>query len=103
VFIFQRAASPYKRPSERSEAASHATSNQGWCSSNCTKRCPTIPVAPRIPTGVFVCIVDLNFTTAFRGTPATTPASYVRSKPGCASEPLENRCLHGIGSALQEI
>src|SRR5580693_10577508 len=29
VFIFQRAASPYKRPSERSEAASHATSNHG--------------------------------------------------------------------------
>src|SRR5271154_3726015 len=53
VFIRQRAASPYRRPSERSEAASQATSNQGWCSSICTKRCPTMPVAPRIPTGVF--------------------------------------------------
>src|SRR5580700_3667270 len=58
VFILQRAASPYKRPSERSEAASHATSNHGWCSSICTKRCPTIPVAPRIPTAVFVGIGD---------------------------------------------
>src|SRR6185437_2840834 len=26
----QRAASPYSRPSERSDAASHATSNHGW-------------------------------------------------------------------------
>src|SRR5271169_741160 len=33
VFNFQRAASPYGRPSERSEAATHATSNHGWCSS----------------------------------------------------------------------
>src|SRR5713101_821066 len=54
VFSFQRAASAYERPSERSEAASHAISNQGWCSSIWTKRCPTIPVAPRIPTEVFM-------------------------------------------------
>src|SRR5580704_4570306 len=29
VLIFQRVTSPYTRPSERSEAASHATSNHG--------------------------------------------------------------------------
>ena len=40
-------------PSERSDAASHATSNHGCCSSICTNRCPTMPVAPRIPTGTF--------------------------------------------------
>src|SRR5581483_10382166 len=33
VFNFQRAASAYGLPSERSEAASHPISNQGWCSS----------------------------------------------------------------------
>jgi hypothetical protein len=38
VFKRQRAASPYGRPSERSDAASHATSNHGWCSSIWTKR-----------------------------------------------------------------
>src|SRR5215469_10138840 len=31
VRSFQRAASAYGHPSERSDAASHATSNQGWC------------------------------------------------------------------------
>src|SRR5947199_2389757 len=53
VFKRQRAASLYSRPSERSEAASHATSNHGWDSSIWIKRCPTMPVAPRIPTGIF--------------------------------------------------
>src|SRR3984957_6209632 len=33
VFNRHLAASPYGRPSERSDAASHATSNHGWCSS----------------------------------------------------------------------
>src|SRR6266545_2070565 len=60
VFSRHRAASPYARPSERSEAASQATSNHGWCSSICTKRCPTIPVAPRIPTGILVCMMLLG-------------------------------------------
>src|SRR6266849_2558445 len=59
VFRRQRAASAYSRPSERSEAASHATSNQGWVSSIWIKRCPTMPVAPRIPTGILVCIKRL--------------------------------------------
>src|SRR5581483_1702521 len=59
VFSFHRAASPYMRPSERSEAASQATSNQGWCSSSCTKRWPTMPVAPRIPTGNFSAMGNL--------------------------------------------
>ena len=68
VFSFQRAASPYGRPSERSDAASHATSNQGWCSSIWTKRCPTMPVAPRMPTGIFVCMMLLDFTTPVRKT-----------------------------------
>src|SRR5450631_2968578 len=48
----QRAASAYPLPSERSEAASQATSNQGWCSSIWINLCPTTPVAPRIPIGI---------------------------------------------------
>src|SRR5579864_7129219 len=65
VLNFQRAASAYSRPSERSEAASHATSNQRWCSSIWINRCPTMPVAPRIPTGIFFCIRSIyDFTTA---------------------------------------
>src|SRR6267378_2424762 len=50
VFNRQRAASAYGRPSERSEAANQVTSNHGWFSSNWINRCPTMPVAPRIPT-----------------------------------------------------
>src|SRR5579859_6042200 len=69
VFNFHRAASPYGRPSERSEAATHATSNHGWCSSIWIKRCPTTPVAPRIPTGVFVGIRSLDFTTCLQREP----------------------------------
>src|SRR5258708_5505181 len=56
VFIRQRAASAYSFPAERSDAASQAASNQGWCSSSWIKRCPTMPVAPRIPTGILLCI-----------------------------------------------
>src|SRR5215470_848125 len=52
VFNRQRAASAYGLPSDRSEAASQATSNHGWCSSNWINRCPTMPVAPRTPTGI---------------------------------------------------
>src|ERR1700690_1211089 len=80
VFIFQRAASPYERPSERSEAATHATSNHGWCSSIWIKRCPTTPVAPRIPTGVFVCIRRLDFTTGHDRTRAQAPTPPLRNE-----------------------
>src|SRR5512133_1901735 len=52
VFNRQRAASAYGLPSERSDAASHVTSNHGWCSSIWINRCPTMPVAPRTPTGI---------------------------------------------------
>src|SRR5579863_3336980 len=54
VFSRQRAASAYSFPSERSDAASHTGSNQGWCSSIWINRCPTMPVAPRIPTGILL-------------------------------------------------
>jgi len=59
VAVFSRhlAASPYGLPSERSEAASHTASNQGWCSSIWINRWPTMPVAPRTPTGI---LFDIN-------------------------------------------
>ena len=44
-------------PCERSEAASAVISNCGWFSSNWMKRCPTMPVAPSIPTRSFLVIV----------------------------------------------
>jgi len=56
VFKRQRAASAYVLPSERSEAASHATSNQGCRSSIWINLCPTTPVAPRMPMGSFLLI-----------------------------------------------
>src|SRR5216683_7595254 len=43
-------ASPYDFPCERSDAAKAVISNSGCFSSIRTKRWPTIPVAPRIPT-----------------------------------------------------
>ena len=43
-------ASPYDFPTERSDAAKAVTSKSGCFSSICTKRWPTIPVAPSIPT-----------------------------------------------------
>ena len=46
----QRTPSPYLPPMVRSEPVSAVTSNHGWPSSNCTNRCPTAPVAPRIAT-----------------------------------------------------
>src|SRR5262245_23928124 len=49
----QVAASRYGRPADRSDAATSATSNQGWPASSCTNRCPTAPVAPRTATGIF--------------------------------------------------
>src|SRR5579864_7270070 len=61
VFSFQRAASAYGLPSERSDAASHATSNHGCCSSIWINLCPTTPVAPRIPTGTRLFIGYLEF------------------------------------------
>src|SRR6185369_11084475 len=57
VFSRHLAASPYGLPSERSEAASHTASNQGWCSSIWINRWPTMPVAPRTPTGI---LFDIN-------------------------------------------
>src|SRR6202044_2903702 len=56
VFHRQRAASEKILPSERSDAASHATSNHGWRSSICINLCPTTPVAPRIPIGILLLI-----------------------------------------------
>src|SRR5581483_1811398 len=53
VLSRHRAASEYTLPSERSDAASHATSNHGWCSSIWINLCPTTPVAPRIPISIF--------------------------------------------------
>src|SRR6185437_14534424 len=50
----QVAASEYFLPADRSEAASHATSNHGCCSSSWINRCPTVPVAPRMPTGILL-------------------------------------------------
>src|ERR1700761_8631705 len=46
----QVVASAYFFPAERSEAESQLTSNHGWFSSSCIKRCPTVPVAPTMPT-----------------------------------------------------
>src|ERR1039457_3887270 len=43
VFKRQRAASAYVRPSDRSDAASHDTSNHGCCSSIWINLCPTMP------------------------------------------------------------
>ena len=39
---------------ERSEAATSTTSNHGWSARSWTKRWPTAPVAPRMPTGTFM-------------------------------------------------
>ena len=52
VSIFQRSptASSYVLPAERGLAATVTTSNHGWFSSREINLCPTIPVAPRIPT-----------------------------------------------------
>src|SRR6266567_655002 len=58
VFRRQRAAAAYSLPSERSDAASHTASNQGWRSSIWIKRWPTMPVAPRIPTGILLFIKE---------------------------------------------
>lgn len=43
-------ASRYVCPTLLSLAVTHVSSNVGCSSSNCTNRCPTAPVAPRIPT-----------------------------------------------------
>jgi hypothetical protein len=37
-----------------SSTASQVSANHGWCSSRETNCCPIIPVAPRIPTSIFV-------------------------------------------------
>src|SRR5882757_8510031 len=61
VFNRQRAASAYGRPSERSDAASQEISNHGWFSNNWINRCPTMPVAPRIPTESLFGMAKLRF------------------------------------------
>src|ERR1700692_2373503 len=61
VFNFQRAASAYGRPSDRSDAASHATSNHGCSSSIWINLCTTLPVAPRIPTGSLFGMLNYDF------------------------------------------
>ena len=52
VFMAQRpaTASSYRLPAERGEAAMAVRVNQGWFSIRVTKRWPTMPVAPMIPT-----------------------------------------------------
>ncbi len=52
----QEVASWYGLPAERSLAPSHLSSNQGWSCRNLTKCWPTMPVAPRMPTSILVCI-----------------------------------------------
>ena len=52
----QLVASRYFLPAERSLAPSHVRSNHGWSCRNLMKCWPTMPVAPRIPTSILVCI-----------------------------------------------
>ena len=52
----QVVASRYGLPAERSLAPSHFRSNHGWFCRNLTKCWPTMPVAPRMPTSILVCI-----------------------------------------------
>jgi hypothetical protein len=47
-------ASEYLRPEERSDAATHFNSNQGWFSNSLTSCCPTMPVAPNTPASIFI-------------------------------------------------
>src|ERR1035437_7352039 len=73
LFKRQRAASAYVRPSERSDAASHDTSNHGSCSSIWINLCPTMPVAPRIPTGSLLGMVKCDFIPASSLTSVSVP------------------------------
>ena len=57
IFHLPSTASLYFFPALRGDAATVTTSNQGWFSRRAINLCPTIPVAPRIPT--------LNFSIAF--------------------------------------
>lgn len=47
---FQRTASEYRLPADRSEAPTATSSSRGCWVSNRTNRVPTAPVAPKIPT-----------------------------------------------------
>ena len=51
---------------ERSLAPSHFRSNQGWPCRNLMKCWPTMPVAPRMPTSMRVCIIALPCVDRFR-------------------------------------
>ena len=74
-FHLPSTASSYGLPALRSDAASALISNQGWSSSDWMNLCPTIPVAPKIPTFIFSIIysptnsiVILNGTQIFTDT-----------------------------------
>ena len=70
VSSFHRTASPYGFPLDRSLAASQPTSNHGWCSSSWINRCPTIPVAPKIP---IFCRIPVAFCNTPQATHYKTP------------------------------
>ena len=53
-------ASLYFLPAERSLAPSHLRSNHGLPCRNLMKCWPTMPVAPRMPTSIRVCIIPLR-------------------------------------------
>src|SRR2546426_3448577 len=67
-------ASPYGRPAERAEAASTATSNQGWPASEARNCCPATPVAPT------------TATRRFRMSAAEYPGDPCGSQPEAADE-----------------
>src|ERR1035438_2594693 len=50
----------YFLPAERSLAPSHLRSNHGFPCRNLMKCWPTMPVAPRMPTSIRVCIIPLR-------------------------------------------
>src|SRR5689334_10362501 len=61
VLRFHLAACAYGLPAERSDAASHATSNHGCCSRIWINLWPTVPVAPRMPTGILLFMAGTKF------------------------------------------
>jgi hypothetical protein len=49
------------RPEERSDAATHFNSNQGWFSNILTSCCPTMPVAPNTPASILILVCTCSF------------------------------------------
>src|SRR5260370_21236512 len=88
----QGPASGYGSPADLSDAASHLTSNHGWFSSRLTKRCPTMPVAPRMPTSSFFITASRGsaelFSNSARLATVSVQSSASRSAPGGRSPPL---------------